>query len=81
MSDPAIDLETVFRRNHPTAVTGAIQVDTVADDTQVTLSFGADDGVSYTLLTPADAQAVATALTQAAARAEAADSVDESTDE
>lgn len=62
-------------------MTGAIQVDTAADDTQVTLSFGADNGVTYTVLTPADARRVATALKQAAVRAEAANTAEESTDE
>lgn len=81
MSDPTLDLETVVRRNRPTAVTGAIQVDTAADDERVTLSFGADDEITYAALTPADAKRVATALKQAAARAETADSVEEPTDE
>jgi hypothetical protein len=58
MSDPQLDLETVVRRNHPTAVAGAIQPDTAADNTRVTLSFGADDG-SPTQPPPTDTKPVA----------------------
>jgi len=72
MSESTFDLETVLRRNRPTATTGSIQIDTVdADESQVTLGFGDAQGVTYVTLTPSEAQTVATALTEAATHATA----------
>ena len=65
MSKPPLDLETVVRRNRPTDTAGSIQVDTAADDSRVTLSFGDDREVTYVVLTPTEATTVATALEQA----------------
>ena len=81
MSEPALDLETVIRRDRPPETTGTVQVDTVADGTQVTLSFGDDRDVTYVVLSPAEAKTIATALTETAVDAEAAAIVEEQANE
>jgi len=81
MSEPALDLETVIRRDRPPETLGSIQVDTVADDTRVTLSFGDDGNITYVVLSPTEAKTIATALEEAAVDAEAAAIVEEQTNE
>jgi len=81
MSEPALDLETVISRERPPATSGSIQVDTVDDDTQVTLSFGDDRDVTYAVLSPSEAKTIATALEEAAVKAEAAAIVEEQANE
>ncbi|OYR59196.1 hypothetical protein DJ83_13315 [Halorubrum ezzemoulense] len=85
MSDQSLDLETVIRYNRPTATDGSIQVSTdrteVTEGSRVLLGFGDDHEVTYAVLTPSEAQTVATALEQAAERAAAADTLEDPTDE
>ena len=81
MSEPALDLETVIRRGRPPETLGSIQVDTVDDDTRVTLSFGDDRDVIYAVLSPSEAQTIATALEETAVDAEAAAIVEEQANE
>lgn len=85
MSDQPPDLETVIRYNRPTATDGSIQVSTdrtaVTEGSRVLLGFGDDHEVTYTVLTPSEAQTVATALQEAAERAAAADTLEDPTDE
>ncbi|ELZ39410.1 hypothetical protein [Halorubrum tebenquichense] len=81
MNEPALDLETVIRRDRPPEMLGSIQIDTVDDDTRVTLSFGDDRDVIYAVLSPAEAKTIATALEEAAVQAEAAAIVEEQADE
>ncbi|QAU12195.1 hypothetical protein EKH57_05340 [Halorubrum sp. BOL3-1] len=81
MSEPTLDLETVIRRDRPPEALGSIQVDTVDDDTRVTLSFGDDRDVIYAVLSPAEAKRIATALEEAAVDAEPAAIVEEQADE
>ena len=81
MSEPALDLETVIRRDRPPEALGSIQVDTVADGTRVTLSFGDDRDIIYAVLSPTEAKTIATALKETAVDADAAAIVEEQTDE
>ena len=85
MSEHTLDLETVVRRDRPTATEGSIQVSTdrtdVTEGSRVLLGFGDDHEVTYAVLTPSEAQTVATALQQAAERAAAADTIEDPTDE
>ncbi|WP_434522805.1 hypothetical protein [Halorubrum sp. AS12] len=85
MSDQQLDLETVIRYDRPTATDGSIQVSTdrteVTEGSRVLLGFGDDHEVTYAVLTPSEAQTVATALEQAAERAAAADTIEDPTDE
>ena len=82
MSDPTLDLETVIRRDRPTATDGSIQVSTdVTEGTRVLLGFGDDREVTFTVLTPTEARTIATALEQAAQQADAADTIEDPTDE
>ncbi|OYR75727.1 hypothetical protein DJ71_18775 [Halorubrum sp. E3] len=85
MSEPHLDLETVVRRERPVATDGTIQVSTdrtdVTEGSRVLLSFGDDRETTYAVLTPTEAKRVATALEQAAVRAEAADVVEDHADE
>ncbi|MDB9281577.1 hypothetical protein PN416_17140 [Halorubrum ezzemoulense] len=85
MSDQTLDLETTIRRDRPTATDGSIQVSTdstdVTEGSRVLLGFGDDREVTFTVLTPTEAQTVATALEQAAQQAAAADTLEDPTDE
>ena len=81
MSEPTLDLETVIRRDRPPETAGSVQVDTVADDTRVTLSFGDDRDVTYVVLSPTEAKTIATALKETAVDADAAATMEEQTDE
>ena len=81
MSEPALDLETAIRRDRPPETLGSIQVDTVDDDTRVTLSFGDGRDVIYAVLSPAEAKTIATALEETAVDAEAAPIVEEQANE
>lgn len=85
MSDPTLDLETTIRRDRPTATEGSIQVSTDSTDvtkgSRVLLGFGDDREVTFAVLTPTEAQAIATALEQAAQQADAADTLEDPTDE
>ena len=81
MSDPALTLKTVIRRDRPPETLGSIQIDTIDDDTRVTLSFGDDRDVIYAVLSPAEAKTIATALEEAAVDAEAAAIVEEQDNE
>ena len=81
MSEPALDLETVIRRDRPPETLGSIQIDTIDDGTRVTLSFGDDRDVTYAVLSPEEAKTIATALKKAAVDAEAAAIVEEHTNE
>ena len=81
MSDPALDLETVIRRDRPPETLGSIQIDTIDDGTRVTLSFGDDRDVTYAVLSPTEAKTIATALKETAVDAEAAAIVEEQANE
>ena len=85
MSDQTLDLETTIRRDRPTATDGSIQVSTdgtdVTEGSRVLLGFGDDREVTFAVLTPTEAQTVATALEQAAQQAAAADTIEDPTDE
>ncbi|WP_424014970.1 hypothetical protein ACOZ35_02845 [Halorubrum xinjiangense] len=85
MSDPTLDLETVIRRDRPKATDGSIQVSTdstdVTEGSRVLLGFGDDREVTFAVLTPTEAQTIATALEQAAQQADAADTIEDPTDE
>ena len=81
MSEPALDLETVIRRDRPPERPGSIQIDTVDDGTRVTLSFGDGHDVTYAVLSPTEAKTIATALKEAAIDAEAAAIVEEQANE
>ncbi|GAA0547541.1 hypothetical protein ABNG02_06475 [Halorubrum ejinorense] len=85
MSDQTLDLETVIRRDRPTATDGSIQVSTdstdVTEGSRVLLGFGDDREVTFAVLTPTEAQTIATALEQAAQQAAAADTLEDPTDE
>jgi len=71
MTSPTIDLETTVTRDQPvTETTGSIQVGTDDPDDTITLSFGGPWGITYADLTPDEAQAIATALQQAATTAQ-----------
>ncbi|QAU13469.1 hypothetical protein EKH57_12515 [Halorubrum sp. BOL3-1] len=75
MSEPTLDLETVIRRDRPPEMRGNVQIDTVDNDTRVTLSVGDDRAIRYVLLSPAEATQLASALETAAETA--ADSMEE----
>ena len=85
MSDQTLDLETVIRRDCPTATDGSIQVSTdstdITEGSRVLLGFGDDREVTFAVLTPTEAKTVATALEQAAQQANAADTLEDPTDE
>ena len=85
MSVPTLYLETAIRYNRPTATDGTIQVSTdrteVTEGSRVLLGFGDDHEVTYAVLTPSEARTVATALEQAAQQADAADTIEDPTDE
>ena len=85
MSDPTLDLETTIRRDRPTATEGTIQVSTNSTDvtkvSRVLLSFGDDREVTYAVLTPSEAQTIATVLEAAAQRADAADTIEDPANE
>ncbi|OYR56866.1 hypothetical protein DJ83_18480 [Halorubrum ezzemoulense] len=85
MSDQTLDLETTIRRDRPTATDGSIQVSTdstdITEGSRVLLGFGDDREVTFAVLTPTEAQTIATALEQAAQQADAADTVEDPTDE
>ncbi|RLM64038.1 hypothetical protein [Halorubrum sp. Atlit-26R] len=85
MSDPTLDLETVIRRDRPTATDGSIQVSTdstdVTEGSRVLLGFGDDREVTFAVLTPSETQTIATALEAAAQQADAADTIEDPTDE
>jgi len=85
MSDPTLDLETAIRRDRPTATEGTIQVSTsstdVTEGSRVLLSFGDDREVTYAVLTPGEAQTIATALEAAAQQAAAADTIEDTANE
>ncbi|PHQ41516.1 hypothetical protein Z052_14360 [Halorubrum sp. C191] len=85
MSDQTLDLETTIRRDRPTATDGSIQVSTdstdITEGSCVLLGFGDDREVTFAVLTPTEAQTIATALEQAAQQADAADTVEDPTDE
>ncbi|EMA71074.1 hypothetical protein [Halorubrum distributum] len=85
MSDQTLDLETTIRRDRPTATDGSIQVSTdstdVTEGSRVLLGFGDDREVTFAVLTPTEAQTIATALEDAAQQADAADTVEDPTDE
>ena len=71
MTSPTIDLETTVTRDQPvTETTGSIQVGTDDPDDTITLSFGGPWGITYADLAPDEAQAIATALQQAATTAQ-----------
>ncbi|OTF01224.1 hypothetical protein [Halorubrum sp. SD683] len=85
MSDSTLDLETAIRCDRPTATEGTIQVSTsstdVTEGSRVLLSFGDDREVTYTVLTPGEAQTIATALEAAAKQVDDADTLEDPTDE
>ncbi|OYR42859.1 hypothetical protein [Halorubrum sp. Hd13] len=85
MSDQTLDLETVIRRDRPTATDGSIQVSTdstdVTEGSRVLLGFGDDREVTFAVLTPTEAKTVAIALEEAAQQADAADTIENPTDE
>ena len=85
MSDQTLDLETTIRRDRPTATDGSIQISTdstdVTEGSRVLLGFGDDREVTCAVLTPTEAQTIATALEQAAQQADAADTIEDPTDE
>ena len=85
MSGPTLDLETTIRRDRPTATEGSIQVSTdstdVTEGSRVLLGFGDDREVTFAVLTPTEAKTIATALEQAAQQADAADTIEDPTDE
>ena len=85
MSDQTLDLETTIRRDRPTATDGSIQVSTdstdITEGSRVLLGFGDDREVTFAVLTPSEAQTIATALEDAAQQADAADTVEDPTDE
>ena len=85
MRGPTLDLETTIRRDRPTATEGSIQVSTdstdVTEGSRVLLGFGDDREVTFAVLTPTEAKTVATALEQAAQQADAADTIEDPTDE
>ena len=85
MSDQTLDLETTIRRDRPTATDGSIQVSTdstdITEGSRVLLGFGDDREVTFAVLTPTEAQTIATALEQAAQQADAADTLEDPTDE
>ncbi|QAY18867.1 hypothetical protein [Halorubrum ezzemoulense] len=85
MSDQTLDLETTIRRDRPTATDGTVQVSTdstdVTEGSRVLLGFGDDREVTFAVLTPTEAQTIATALEDAAQQADAADTLEDPTDE
>ena len=85
MSDQTLDLETTIRRDRPTATDGRIQVSTdstdITEGSRVLLGFGDDREVTFAVLTPTEAQTIATALEDAAQQADAADTLEDPTDE
>ena len=85
MSDQTLDLETTIRRDRPTATDGSIQVSTdstdITEGSRVLLGFGDDREVTFAVLTPSEAQTIATALEEAAQQADAADTLEDPTDE
>ncbi|OYR83520.1 hypothetical protein DJ84_07965 [Halorubrum ezzemoulense] len=85
MSDQTLDLETTIRRDRPTATDGRIQVSTdstdITEGSRVLLGFGDDREVTFAVLTPSEAQTIATALEDAAQRAAATDTLEDPTDE
>ncbi|WP_424014134.1 hypothetical protein ACOZ35_13950 [Halorubrum xinjiangense] len=85
MSDQTLDLETTIRRDRPTATDGRIQVSTdstdITEGSRVLLGFGDDREVTFAVLTPSEAQTIATALEDAAQQADAADTLEDPTDE
>ena len=85
MSDQTLDLETTIRRDRPTATEGRIQVSTdstdITEGSRVLLGFGDDREVTFAVLTPTEAQTIATALEDAAQQADAADTIEDPTDE
>ncbi|SNR71187.1 hypothetical protein SAMN06266787_11346 [Halorubrum ezzemoulense] len=85
MSDQTLALETTIRRDRPTATDGSIQVSTdstdITEGSRVLLGFGDDREVTFAVLTPTEAQTIATALEDAAQQADAADTLEDPTDE
>ncbi|TKX35066.1 hypothetical protein EXE51_16195 [Halorubrum sp. CGM5_25_10-8B] len=85
MSDQTLDLETTIRRDRPTATDGSIQVSTdstdITEGSRVLLGFGDDREATFAVLTPAEAQTIATALEAAAQQADATDTLEDPSDE